>query len=355
MIKKCLKCGRILDHSVKFCPDCGAPQKPSLPETGGGCIKKVFDALTSIIHTIVGKIGVKKCAKYGFLALMLVLLIGIISTRSHAKKSCEWAKSHFEDGTMYIYTTDELPGTVTDASDKRSKAYMSLYQDKDSFFITLKDADKNDLSSSGPVEVNATIVYHEGTKKELSQDLAATMTGSMIRLPSTGTGGIQSALEQEDLQSSPLILTFPDGSVYHLTMPGENTYKEIWEAVSDFWYIPTFNDDIYTGKGVNPDLRSYLEEFETELYAEIEKREEMGVTRELLRDLFNPDSNPKLCAMYQKYQEMEELRRKVDADYYAECKSRVDLALIGHGIDQGLEIGQEIGNLFGSDQWDDLF
>lgn len=350
MIKKCLKCGRILDHSAKFCPDCGAPQKSYPFKVGESCIKKVFDAFASIIHTIVGNIGVKKCAKYGFLALILILLIGIISARSHTQKSCEWAKSHFEDGTMYIYTTDELPGTVTDTSDKRSKAYMCLYQDKDSFFITLKDADKNDLSSSGPVNVNATIVYHEGTKKELSQDLAATMTGSMIRLPSTGTGGIQSALEQEDLQSSPLILTFPDGSVYHMTMPGENTYKEIWEAVSDFWYIPTFNDDIYTGKGVNPDLRSYLEEFETELYAEIEKQEEMGVTRVLLRELLSPDSNSKLYAMYQKYQEMEGLPRSVDAEYYAECKSRVDLALTGHAIDQGLELGQEIYDLFGFDQ-----
>lgn len=130
-----------------------------------------------------------------------------------------------------------------------------------------------------------------------------------------------------------------------MTMPGENTYREIWESVCDFWYIPTFNDDIYKGEEVNPDLRSYLEQFEDALYAEIEKREEMGATRTLLGDLLDVNSNPELNAMYEKYQEMENLTRTVDAAYYAECKSRVDTVLAKHTIDQGLELGQDIVDL----------
>lgn len=347
MVKKCLKCGKILDHSAKFCSNCGTAQKSALSETGEGYIKKVFDALTSIIHTIVGKIGVKKCAKYGSLALILVLLIGIIYARSHTQKSCEWAKSHSEDGTMYIYTIDELSGTVTDISNKKSKVYPCLYQDKESFFITLKDDDENDIVNSGsdPLSVDATIIYHKGTKKEFPQDFTATLTGNKIRFSSESNGYIQSALEDEDLQSSPLILNFPDGRVCRMTMPGENTYREIWESVCDFWYIPTFNDDIYKGEEVNPDLRSYLEQFEDALYAEIEKREEMGATRTLLGDLLDVNSNPELNAMYEKYQEMENLTRTVDAAYYAECKSRVDTVLAKHTIDQGLELGQDIVDL----------
>lgn len=354
----CAKCGRRLAANARFCPGCGAEQRsaPSEPSKNSAGKGSHVPSAGSRAAAQRGKSGAKIPAKYGILALVLVLLIGAGMARgsnsgsSSTPKNCQWAKSHLDDGTMFIYTVDELPGTATDASGEESRVYMGLYQDKDSFFVTLKDADKNVLYNSGsaPLAIDATIIFTTNSGGDFPQAFSATMDGgsNIVRFSPTSNGYIQSALEQENMQSKPLTLRFPDGSEYHVTMPGKNTYHEIWEAVCDFWYIPTDNDDIYTGKDVHPDLISFLDTFETAFTNEIEERKEAGTALTLLGDLLNINSNPELNAMCRQFMDLKYLTRRVDVEYYAASQARVEAALVELGLDQAVDISRGLEYIF---------
>lgn len=342
----CPKCGKEIPDQAAFCPKCGNAIKasPKTPE-----ISKSLKIPKNLKIPKIGKLQVKNPVRLGCLILALVLLTGI-TAHALTSKTYKWKKSHLEDGTMYIYTVDELPGTATDASGKKSKIYSRLNQDKDGFFLTVKDSNKKDIvnTGGGPLTVRATITFiTKVSKEDFPQDFTGTMASgsNIIHFNLDSTGYLQGTVQQDYPQSKPLSLTFPDGSVYHVTIPEKTNYHEIWEKASNFWDIPTFNDDIYIGDKVNPDLVSYLEDFEDALYAELDERKAAGAARTVLETLLDINTNPKLNAMYKKYESMECLPRRVDADYYGECRARVNAALIEYALSQGLELYQTTTDL----------
>ena len=258
----------------------------------------------------------------------------------------DWEKSHDPDGTMYIYTMNSYSGTNTDPSDAVSDAYMRLYQDKTGFYLRLynenQEVIKHTGSSTDPFD--AEFVWREGKKNEFHQPTSAAVEadGTIVRLSKTWNGSMMSSLQEKDYKDAKLYLYFPDDSTYCFEIPNDTDYHTIWEAVSDFWYIPTFNDDIYTGKDVNPDLVKYLQEFENAFNAEIEAQKQAGVEVTMLEGLLGSSSNSEFDAMYAKYKEMGDyLNRTVDVEYYAQCQSRIDRVLMEHMANQSSELFQD--------------
>lgn len=407
----CPKCGRKLKPNTSFCPNCGADQNSVRGKAGGGIIKKSLAALAAVIsaavgkigkisagkksaevaagvahvrkgsaalnasiHTAagkIGKIGAKKAVKYGCLALAVALPAAAVATRGSAPQKYEWKKSYvqadgtlaagtpgsgtLDGGTMYIYTVDELPGTVTDPSGKNSKAYMRLYRDKNGIFITLRKG-KDDVfnTENTPLTVTATISYVQAdpkAKRDFTQDFAGTMAvnDNIIHFVPESTAYLHAALEDENQRNRPFTLSFPDGSVYQITMPGDSDYKETVEKVRGSWYIPTYDDKFPPAdlKVVNPDLIAFMKEFVPAVYQEIETRKKEGVAVTMVRDLLNIGINDELKKMIKQYEEMGDfLPIAVDAAYYGECKNHIDTEIMKLMFGQVGEVSDILDWLF---------
>lgn len=275
----------------------------------------------------------------------------------------DWSKGHFNNGKMYIYTNNYITGTLTDPSGQTAEAYMLMYQDKDGFFVTLYDSGQNIIlnTTEEDMTLQAQLIWYKGAKNEFRQDFTASSypgTG-VFRFPFSSTGYVRSTLQGAYGADPILLLAFPGGAVFRFILPVNTDYNNIWDALSSYWYIPTYNNDIYTGNEVHPDLITFLDKFEAAIYEELRIRQEAGTGASLANDfLTETDFNDELTAMKPQYMELENgLSRKVDSDYYAARKADIDRIMLNYSIDTASDLAQggaDLARLLGKDEWADL-
>lgn len=232
---------------------------------------------------------------------------------------------------------------------------MRLYRDKNGIFVTLRKG-KDDVfnTENTPLTVTATISYIQAdpkAKRDFTQDFAGTMAvnDNIIHFVPESTAYLRAALEDENQRNRPFTLSFPDGSVYQITMPGDSDYKETVEKVRGSWYIPTYDDKFPPAdlKVVNPDLIAFMKEFVPAVYQEIETRKKEGVAVTMISDLLNIGINDELKKMIKQYEEMGSfLPIAVDAAYYGECKNHIDTEIMKLMFDQVEEVSDILDWLF---------
>ncbi len=268
-----------------------------------------------------------------------------------------WSKGYFNDGMMYIYSDSLVPGTEYDADGREvSSAYIRLYQDKDSFFAVMcNDTDDyyNNLDES--ISVKGTLIWDSDYKQEFDADMSA--GNSIVWFSATATGYMDYALNLETGAAPWLVLTYPGGQEFQFQLWNDPDYETVKEMVWDYWYVPTYTADIYAGDDVNPELVSFLEDFEKAAFSELDAREkkreadreEIGADTDgragtaLAYDILTlSDGGLSISAstdLGKKYLDMDgNLPRTVDAEYYYQYKAEIDARINEFNVNYASEI-----------------
>ena len=148
-------------------------------------------------------------------------------------------------------------------------------------------------------------------------------------------GYFQNALQSAG--TAELQIEFPDGRSYLFTIP-DSDYMLLWSVASDYWYIPTYNDDLYQGTGVNPDLVTFFEAFypKIQYYFELAKSSDARFASEQMKRYIESDASA--SEMYGKYQLLHEHApvRTVDYEYYIQYANHIDGMIQAQDIQDGL-------------------
>ena len=218
-----------------------------------------------------------------------------------------------------------------------------------------------------PSEVSCQLVWNQGYVNEISKPFqtAREEGDGLVLLPDMKDGllsinAIRQALDARG--TAGLEISYEDGNTCFFTLP-ENDYSRLLELVVDDLYIPTFNDQIYTGKEVNPDLVLFMEEFiprMTETFEEAKNSENISKVDELLQKI---KSDEELERMYRSYLFIAEhvgFMRAVDTTYFEESRAEFEAdiikqdfrdyaSLLGKVSDKALEFSDDIHRYFGDE------
>ena len=269
---------------------------------------------------------------------------------------CRWVKDHFSNGRLYIRTYQLHPGTVTNPDQTGSDAYLTIGQDYESFFIVLTDADGRNLQNQQGknVTISCQMIWYENSSNELVKEFPATMIegGNVIRLPDYTTGYFQNAFSSAGDAIPILRIQYADNRTFVFRLPEHSDYWDVWEVISNYWYLPTYNNDIYTGSDVNPDLVRFVSEF-TDLINEGIERLSQANQKVTLSNLMNMSVlGGKIGQYYKQYQMMMEhpFPREAEAVYLARFTDQLNAAL----FDTAYEIGSDIFRSIAGDEAGDL-
>ena len=172
----------------------------------------------------------------------------------------DWEKTYFtDDGTLLIRCRNGWPGTREISGVVQDSLYLRLYQYYDGFFAILYNADSEELfnQDSSALLIDCALVFSPERADEQTRYFTGTCNGneSIIWFPHEENGYFQNALGRSG--TAELVFGFANGEQFRFTLPASDYWK-IWDVASDFWYIPTYNNDLYTGDDVNPDLVDFI-------------------------------------------------------------------------------------------------
>ncbi len=279
----------------------------------------------------------------------------------------DWVKTHTEDGVLYIRNRDAYPGTVTEKDGSVRDAYLILIRSYKGMEFALLGPDKQPLkmaaSPSGPI--SCSLVWNKGYVNEISQRFKeAHEEDGLVLLPDMKDGILAiNAMKQALMArgSASLEIAYPDGRSFTFTLP-ENDYAKLLELTADDWYIPTFNDQIFAGEGVNPDLVSFMEAFMPKIMGAFEKAKNtqaISKNEELLRMIKN---DAELGRLYGSYVFMAEhvLPRGADSAYFEQTRAELETEvekqryrdyaeLLGKVSDKALEFSDQVHSIFGDE------
>ena len=172
----------------------------------------------------------------------------------------DWEKTYFtDDGTLLICCRNGWPGTREISGVVQDSLYLRLYQYYDGFFAILYNADSEELfnQDSSALLIDCALVFSPGRADEQTRYFIGTCNRneSIIWFPHEENGYFQNALGRSG--TAELVFGFANGEQFRFTLPASDYWK-IWDIASNFWYIPTYNNDLYTGDDVNPDLVDFI-------------------------------------------------------------------------------------------------
>lgn len=314
-----------------------------------------------------------KLASFG--VLMLVLAITIFSghhksgtlavdvapkqTAAHKTSSnpadWDWQKSSFSNGRMYLYTRYVYPGTLTGSDGKKQDAYLRICQDYEGFFFNVFNADGENLvnGTNNGLPLSCRLIWNEGESGEFTEEFLESWTPNtpIIRLTSStrrmpGAGVMQNALAA----SSPVVLVMDLQSAdctFRFEIPNHTDYQAMLDVAGCYWYIPTYDNVLHTGKDVNPDMIQFLQRFREKAEAAYETAKNSNadfVSDELAR-MVKSGSDPELTFLFRQYQLLEEHTggmRVVDVEPFYEVDNWLSTTLMVQSVQDGIRFGNQV-------------
>lgn len=257
------------------------------------------------------------------------------------RTSPAWAKSHWDNGTMYIYTDGTVPCRLVMAGGDAVGMDAMWGRDKDGFFLSVSDEEKGAYYNAGPDALGFTgdVVLVKEDGSEYRQAIKASMQpgSDLVGIEDWCTNYVISAVSHTGAPSARVELTSDYDDVLVVPVPDGEAYNEIIPVAINFLWFPTHDDVLYTGDEAYPGLVSWLEGFEKLVDAEIEGRKLQGTELSIAMDLMG--MNTDVREAYDMYLEMREhLGREVDGKAYYEVANRIDAKI-------GLRTFQEEGDL----------
>ena len=238
----------------------------------------------------------------------------------------KWVKQHEEDGTMVLQTGTCLPGTAEYPDGTSEPAGVVLCQSYRGFFLYLFDSAGYHLENTGtdPLPITCRLIEFKGAATERTHVFQETVQPGNARIDLTiSEEGFSAMALMQNALSRPnayhLEVQMPNGSNYSFEIP-KTDYWDIWELASDYWYIPTFNDEIYVGQDVNPDLAAFMEEFIPAATAVFEEAGDSDAVLAYSEYIHLLKRDGHLFSMFIFYNLMKEngLSREVDAAYFSQ-------------------------------------
>ena len=152
-----------------------------------------------------------------------------------------------------------------------------------------------------------------------------------------------------------------NGAQYSFMIP-RNDYQKLLEKVYYYWYIPTFNNEVYEGEDVHPDLVAFMEEFiplMEDKFAEAKETDAISKNEQLLQ-MIKEDAY--LSLLYSAYIRLaeHELIRWVDTQYFENARAGLEADivkqrfydyadLLGKVSEKAKEFSPQIHQYFGDD------
>ena len=277
-------------------------------------------------------------------------------TSSDDPAGWNWIKTHFDNGTMYICNRGFWPGSREADGREAETAYMKLYEYYGGFFVQLFDGDGRPMVNpgSGGGTLDGLIDLAPGRRdgRRVYVNASPVPGSPRINFKASDTGFIQNALGRRG--RAELTLTLADGSRCRFTIP-DSDYQKMLDMVSDDWSIPTFNDRLYTGTGVNPDLEDFFKTFYPafERVFETARNTDARFKSGEMRKLIGQDAE--LTRMFNLYDIMNRYppRRRADEDCFLSYKDKIDRIIAGQDIRDGLEYGSQLTGQ--AKNWSSLF
>lgn len=278
----------------------------------------------------------------------------------------DWVKTHTEDGILYIRNREAYPGTVTAENGAEEEAYLILLRSYKGMEFAILDKEQKLITNSQTKPISCRLVWNKGYVNEIAKPFKEAKddgTG-LVLLPDMKDGILAINVMKQALMargSAALEITDGDGRTFLFPLP-ENDYAKILDLVADDWYIPTFNDQIFDGDGVNPDLVAFMEEFMPKIMAAFEKAKNtqaISKNDELLQMI---KKDEELNRLYGSYVFMAEhvLPRGVDSAYFEQTRAELEgevekqrfrdyADLLGKVADKALEFSDQVHAYFGDE------
>ena len=261
-------------------------------------------------------------------------------TESADPADWDWEKTYFTgDGAMIIRSRNCWAGTRELSGVPGDSVYLRLCQCYNGFFAILYDSDFDELYNGGSPElqINCALVFSPGRADEQTRHFIGTCYGneSLIRFPHEENGYFQNALGRSG--TAELVFEFSDSEQFRFVIPASDYWK-IWDIASNFWYIPTYNFDLYTGDDVNPDLVTFLNTFAEKFNETSNACAQAGDAA--LRNLCvavmnkNPTGYDDLDALLEQFWLIEKsgLVRNVDAEVFLGVKQDLDSFVLTNSL-----------------------
>ncbi len=266
-----------------------------------------------------------------------------------------WEKYAVPSGRMTIRTRYLTPGILV-FGDEQETVYLDIYEDYEGFFFQLSDADGNLFTNQDETEaldVECTLFWRFGEEDESTEVFHETQTpgDSIIPLTSSergisGVGVMQNAL---DPRTDPVLLriSYPGGQDFCFEIPKGSNYDEIWSVASDFWYFPTYDDELYTGSGANPDLIEFLNAFYYKMNEAFEEAKDSGapMASEALMAKIRSGEDPELTRLYNQYQLLMEHTgglRTVDYEQIEIVSNWYTQTILAQDVQDGLDVWSDV-------------
>ena len=294
-----------------------------------------------------------------------VALISLTQQENKNTYELDWVKLHTSDGQMYIRNREAYPGIFIRPDDSEEDAYLILLRAGEDCFFVILDRDGRVVKNPG-VSVQCTKVQSPGYVNEKTMALAPVYDdgSGFIRLPGTPEGAPAINIMRlllNDGGNERLDISYGNGDQYSFMIP-VNDYQKLFDKVCCYWYIPTFNDEIYEGDEVHPDLVSFMETFiplMEDKFAEAKQTNAVSKNEQLLQ-LIKEDAY--LSLLYSAYIRLaeHELIRWVDTQYFENARAGLEADivkqrfydyadLLGKVSEKAKEFSPQIHQYFGDD------
>ena len=267
----------------------------------------------------------------------------------------DWIKVQTSSGRMTIRTRYAISGIqVYDGG--QEDAYLEIYQDYEGFYFILGDPEGYylyNLDEENAIEVDCSLIWRAGEEDEFTEvfhelqmagDCVIPLTSSERGI--TGVGAMQNALDTRS-DTAQLCIRYPSGQTFWFEIPKDTDYDDVWSVASDFWYFPTYNDELYLGSEANPDLIKFLNAFYVKISDAFEeaKASDTLMASDALRAMINSGEDAELTLLYNQYQLLMEHTgglRTVDYEQIEIVNNWYSQTILAQDVQDGLDVWSDV-------------